>query len=58
MFMFQLTDAETENWKSQIVTSRWGGTRKKSNAFTEMGVAILSSVLEIPGHTPTLAHTI
>ncbi len=31
--------------KSQFVTSRWGGTRKLPNAFTEQGVAMLSSVL-------------
>lgn len=31
--------------KSQIVTSSWGGTRKLPNAFTELGIAMLSSVL-------------
>ena len=31
--------------KSQIVTSSWGGTRKMPNAFTELGIAMLSSVL-------------
>lgn len=31
--------------KSQIVTSSWGGTRKLPYAFTEQGVAMLSSVL-------------
>ena len=31
--------------KSQIATSSWGGTRKLPNAFTELGIAMLSSVL-------------
>lgn len=44
-FMFQLTNAEFENLKSQFVTSRWGGVRKLPNAFTEQGVAMLSGVL-------------
>ena len=30
---------------SQFVTSSWGGTRKLPYAFTEFGVAMLSSVL-------------
>jgi hypothetical protein len=44
-FMFQLTPEEFEILKSQIVTSSWGGTRKMPFAFTEYGVAMLSSVL-------------
>jgi phage regulator Rha-like protein len=44
-FMFQLTFEEFEILKSQIVTSSWGGTRKMPFAFTEYGVAMLSSVL-------------
>jgi len=44
-FMFQLTTEEFEILKSQIVTSSWGGTRKMPFAFTEYGVAMLSSVL-------------
>ncbi len=44
-FMFQLTQNEFEILKSQIVTSSWGGTRKLPYAFTEQGVAMLSSVL-------------
>jgi phage regulator Rha-like protein len=47
-FMFQLTEAEMENWKSQIVMSNPGakmGLRKPPYAFTEHGVAMLSSVL-------------
>src|SRR6056297_2575468 len=44
-FMFQLTSEEFEILKSQIVTSSWGGTRKMPFAFTEYGVAMLSSVL-------------
>jgi hypothetical protein len=47
-FMFQLTTEELENWKSQIVTSNAEkmGLRKLPYAFTEMGVAMLSSVLK------------
>ena len=44
-FMFQLTQGEFQNLKSQIVTSSWGGARKPPYAFTEQGVAMLSSVL-------------
>jgi hypothetical protein len=44
-FMFRLTDKEWQNLRSQIVTSSWGGTRYKPNAFTEQGVAMLSSIL-------------
>lgn len=46
-FMFQLTDEELENWKSQIVISNSikMGLRRKPFAFTELGVAMLSSVL-------------
>ena len=44
-FRFQLTMEEMNNLKSQIVTSSWGGTRKLPYAFTEPGIAQLSSVL-------------
>ncbi len=44
-FMFQLAKNEFLNLKSQSVTSRWGGVRKMPLAFTEQGVAMLSSVL-------------
>ncbi|GHT45269.1 DNA-binding protein [Bacteroidia bacterium] len=47
-FMFQLTDDEFQNWISQIVTSKpleIIGLRKKPYAFTELGIAMLSSVL-------------
>ncbi len=44
-FMFQLSDAEFGNLRSQIVTSSWGGRRYLPYAFTEQGVAMLSSVL-------------
>jgi hypothetical protein len=47
-FMFQLTDSEFENWKSQIVTSNSVkmGMRKRPFVFTEQGVSMLSSVLK------------
>ena len=44
-FMFQLTETEFENLKSQIATSSWGGRRTLPYAFTEHGVLMLSSVL-------------
>lgn len=44
-FMFQLTEDEFKNLKSQFVTSSWGGVRKLPNAFTEQGVAMLSGLL-------------
>ena len=44
-FMFQLSPAEFKNLKSQFVTSSWGGIRKQPYAFTEHGVAMLSSIL-------------
>src|SRR5437870_2315927 len=45
-FMFQLSCDEFQNLKSQIVTSGWGGLRRAAPyAFTEEGVAMLSSVL-------------
>ena len=46
-FMFQLTEAEWENLRSQFVTSssQHGGRRYSPYAFTEQGVAMLSSVL-------------
>jgi len=44
-FMFQLTKDEFDNLISQFVTSSWGGARKMPTAFTEHGVAMLSSVL-------------
>jgi len=45
-FLFQLTATEQRNLKSQSVTSSWGGARRaRPYAFTEQGVAMLSSVL-------------
>lgn len=46
-FMFQLTKEETLNWKSQMVMSNSikMGMRRSPYAFTELGVAMLSSVL-------------
>ena len=44
--MFQLTKAEFAGLKSQLVISSWGGARRATPyAFTENGVAMLSSVL-------------
>ena len=46
-FMFQLTKEETESLRSQIAISKSGrgGRRSLPNAFTEQGVAMLSTVL-------------
>jgi len=49
-FMFQLSAQEFTNVKSQIVTPSWGGLRRAAPfAFTEQGVAMLSSVLRASG---------
>ena len=45
-FMFQLNAEEWAILKSQFVTSSWGGARTRPYAFTEQGVAMLSSVLK------------
>ncbi|MBI5752176.1 MAG: ORF6N domain-containing protein [Hydrogenophilales bacterium] len=45
-FAFKLTNQEIANLKSQTVISSWGGSRKAPHAFTEQGVAMLSSVLK------------
>lgn len=47
-FMFQLTKDELQNLRSQFATSSWGGRRYLPFAFTEHGVAMLSSVLRSP----------
>jgi hypothetical protein len=48
-FMFQLTNREFANLKSQFVTSSWGGIRRAMPyAFTEQGVAMLSGILNSP----------
>jgi hypothetical protein len=47
-FMFQLSKDEFENWRSQIAMSNPAakmGLRRRAYAFTEQGVAMLSSVL-------------
>ena len=49
-FMFQLSDKESDNLRCQIgISSGWGGRRRSSPyAFTEQGIAMLSSVLRSP----------
>ena len=49
-FMFQLSAEEFANLRSQFVTSSsgYGGRRYAPYAFTEQGVAMLSSVLNSP----------
>src|SRR3989440_4784766 len=45
-FMFQLTAEEGRNLKFQFGIPSWGGLRTRPYAFTEQGVAMLSSVLK------------
>ena len=47
-FMFQLSNEEFDNWRSQFVTSKSDkmGLRRAPYAFTEQGVSMLSSVLK------------
>ena len=50
-FMYQLSEQELENWRSQFVISNLSakmGLRRRPFAFTEQGVAMLSSVLNSP----------
>lgn len=44
-FMFELNEIEFNSLRSQIVTSNRGGSRYMPFAFTEQGVAMLSSVI-------------
>jgi hypothetical protein len=44
-FMFELTSNEWENLRTQFASSSWGGKRYLPFAFTEQGIAMLSSVL-------------
>jgi hypothetical protein len=45
-FTFRLTAVESENLSLHFAISRWGGRRHLPYAFTEHGVAMLSSVLK------------
>jgi len=48
-FMFRLSAEEFRNLRSQSGTSSsWGGSRYRPYAFTEQGVAMLSTVLSSP----------
>ncbi len=44
-FIIELTNKELEILRSQIGTSSWGGARYVPMLFTELGVAMLSSIL-------------
>ena len=44
-FMFEVSNMELKNLRYHFGTSSWGGSRYKLYAFTEQGVAMLSSVL-------------
>ncbi len=54
-FMFQLTDDELKNWKSQFATSNKEimGMRKAPYAFTEEGIYMLATVLRSSVATQT-----
>ena len=45
-FMFQLSELEWTNLRSQNATSSWGGRRKLPFAFTEHGITSLSGILK------------
>ena len=52
-FMFQLSENEWQNLRSQFATSsfaemEWGGRRTLPFVFSEQGIAMLSSVLSSP----------
>ena len=47
-FMFELSKEELDSLRGQFGTSSWGGIRYAPMAFTEQGVAMLSSVLSSP----------
>ena len=47
-FAFQLNDREVSILRFQFGTSSWGGRRYRPLAFTEQGLAMLSSVLRSP----------
>lgn len=47
-FMFQLTNEEFQNLRSQFATSSWGGRRYPPYAFTEHGAIMAASVLNSP----------
>lgn len=47
-FMFQLTDPEAQNLKSQFAISSWGGRRYLPFVFTEYGAIQAANVLRSP----------
>jgi predicted ribosome quality control (RQC) complex YloA/Tae2 family protein len=44
-FMFELSNDEWQNLKSQNATSSWGGRRKPPKVFTEFGAIMAANVL-------------
>ena len=46
--MFQLSNEEFQNLRSQFATSSWGGRRTPPFAFTEHGAIMLASILNSP----------
>ncbi len=57
-FMFQLTNHEVSNLRSQIATSSWGGGRYRPFAFTEHGAIQAANVLRSPLATMMGIHVV
>jgi len=58
-FMFQLTNQEFSDLRFQSGTSsQWGGRRTPPYAFSEQGVAMLSSVLHSPRVRPSISESV
>jgi hypothetical protein len=47
-FIFEVSDQESRDLKSQFATSSWGGTRKRPLAFAEHGAIMAATVLNSP----------
>ena len=56
--MFQLTDQEDNDLKSQFATSSWGGRRKLPLAFTEHGAIMAAMVLNSPRATEVSVYVV
>lgn len=57
-FIFELTDEELANLKSQFATSSWGGRRKLPLAFTEHGAIMAATVLNSPRAVEMTIHVV
>jgi hypothetical protein len=57
-FIFELTEKESANLKSQFATSSWGGRRKRPLAFTEHGAITAATVLNSPRAVKMTIHVV